>query len=62
MIGFVCTPLPVRIAQQVAMVTMHFNIVQMSLFFRNIFFSFREAQEIFWAPMKKCHGVQGRSN
>ena len=31
MIEFVCTPLPVRIALRVAMVTMHFHIAKMSL-------------------------------
>ena len=64
MIEFVCTPLHVRIAQQSAMVTMHFYLVQMCLFLRNIFphGGGGGGQETIFAPMKNCPGVQGRSN
>ena len=37
MIEFVCTPLPVRIALGVTMLTMKFCKAQMCLFFRNVF-------------------------
>ena len=45
MIKFVLTPLHVRIALRVAMVTMQFRKAQMCLFFRNIVFSFMGSQE-----------------
>ena len=45
MMEFVCTPLPVRIALSVAMVTIQFRIAQVCLFFRNIVFSFMGSQE-----------------
>ena len=56
MIEFVCTTPPVRIAQRVVMVTMHFYLVQMSLFLRNIFFSHGGGAGNNLAPMKYCPG------
>ena len=46
MIEFVCTPLYVRIALRVTVVTMQFRKAQLCLFFRNIF-------SHSWGPKKK---------
>ena len=43
-----------RIAIWVAMVTMHFHIAQMSLFFRTFFFHIQGVQGNNLASMKKC--------
>ena len=48
MIEFVCTALHVRIALRVTMVTTKFRKAQMSLFFKNIVFSFMEFYETIW--------------
>ena len=56
MINFVCSPLCSRIALTVAMETMHFFIVLLSL-------SLRKKILCDLAPIKICSGeVQGRSN
>ena len=65
MIEFLCTPPPVRIAQRVAMITMHFYLVQMSLFFQEHFFLMwggGGGEETSIAPKKNCPGMQGMSN
>ena len=62
MVEFVCTPLHVRIALRVTMVTMQFRKAQMYLFFRNIVFILMGSQETIWHQRKIVMGVQGRSN
>ena len=68
MIDFVGTLPLLRIALQVAIVTMHFHIVQTDLCFRNIvvfcccFFAFRGSQKTIWKPLEIVLEVQGRSN
>ena len=63
MIEFVCTaPTSVRIAILVAMVTMHFDIAQMSLFLRTFLFRILGVQGNNLASMKNCLGVQDGSN
>ena len=46
MIDLVCTPLPVRIALRVAMVTMQFCIAQMCFFLETLF-------SLSWGPKKQ---------
>ena len=48
MIELVCTPLHVRIALGVTMVTMQYRKAQMCLFFRHIVFSFKGPEETIW--------------
>ena len=60
MINFVVTPPFLRMALQVAMVTMHFHIARTDLSLRNIF-SIQGFPGNNLAPMKDCSGVQGRS-
>ena len=65
MIEFVCTPLPVRIAQHGCHCCHAFSHSQNEFMFGNIFFSHsgvEGGQGYNLAPMKICHGVQGRSN
>ena len=63
MIEFVCTPLPVRIAQQGCHGNHAFSHSPNVL--EHFFFSFKggggEGQEFVLAPMKNIMGVQGRS-
>ena len=56
MIEFVCTPLPLRIAQQGCHGNHAFSHSQNEYMLRNIVFSFRGAQENCLASMKNCHG------
>ena len=48
----VCTPLPVRIALRVAMVTIQFRIAQMCFFFSETLFSHT------WGPKKQFAPMQ----
>ena len=56
MTEFVCTSLPVRIAQQGCHGNHAFSHSPNEFMFRNIFFSFRGTQENVLAPMKNCQG------
>ena len=58
MIEIVCTPLPVRIALMVAIVTMQFRIAQMCLFFKNIVFSFMGPKKQFGTDTKFSLGCK----
>ena len=56
MANFVCTPLCSRIALTVAMETMHFFIVQLSLSLRTKILCISGVPMNDLAPMKNCHG------
>ena len=60
MIDFVGTPLFLRMALRVAMVTMYFNIARTGLFL-GLFLNTQGVPGNNLAPMKDCSGVQGRS-
>ena len=62
MIDIVGIPPFLRIALPVAMETMHFHIGQTNLFVRTTLFRIKEPPINNLAPMRNCHGVQGRSN
>ena len=58
MIEFVCTPLHVRIAFRVAMVTMQFRKAQNVFIFQKQCFLIHGVPRIDLAPMKNCHGCK----
>ena len=62
MIEYVCTPIPVRIAQQGCHGNHGFSHSPNEFMFRKIFFSFMGAQDFFWHQRKIVMGMQGRSN
>ena len=63
MVNYVCIPLCSRVALTVAMETMHFFIVQLSLSLRTKILCISGVPMNDLAPMKNCPGgVQGRSN
>ena len=63
MVNFVCTPPCSRIVLTVAIETMHFFIVQLSLSLRTKILCVSGVPMNDLAPMKNCPGgVQGRSN
>ena len=56
MMEFVCTPLPVRIAQQGCHGNHAFSHSPNEFMFWNICLSFRGSPENVLVPMKNCHG------
>ena len=58
MIEFVCTPLPVKIAQQGCHGNHAFSHSPNEFMFRNIIFSFRVGQEFFLHQWKFVMGLQ----
>ena len=59
---FVVIPPFLRIALWVAMETMHLHIAGLSFFLEVKLFCIQWVPKNKFAPIKYCHGVQGRSN